>query len=92
MKSKTQLKTMPKNKKKMKMLELEKINKQLNKTLESINFFSRKPTHFFNLKNEKITLQAEIMQDKKKPNQLRRKIKKIAYKNGRVKEYSQHLI
>ena len=70
---------MPKDKKKQKqleMLELEKMNQQMNKTGPT-NFFSRKSTYFFNLENENANLQTKIIQDKKKADWLKTEIKKI---------------
>ena len=44
---------------------------------KSTSFFIKKPSLFFNLKDKNISLQAKIIQNKKKFNQLKSKMRKL---------------
>ena len=73
---------MAKGKKRLDTLENKKMNQQIDKK-EPMNLFIRKPSQFFNLKDENANLWAKIIQDKKKFNWLKLANRKL---NARLEE------
>ena len=67
---------MPKGKKWSKILEIKKMNQQMDKK-EPINFFIKKPSQPLNLEDKNTSLQAKITQDKEKSNWLKSENKKL---------------